>query len=249
MSPETIGYLSIGTLVILLFLRMWIGAGMAVLGFFGFALLTSIDSASIIAGSVPYSSIANEVVAAVPLFILMGVLVSNTGISSDLYHASYKWLGNLPGGLAMSTVMACGAFAAVSGSSMASAATMGKLALPEMKKYKYDPALTAGSVAAGGTIGILIPPSMGFILYGILTEVSIGRLFMAGIIPGILEIVFYIAVIYIMCRINPALGPKGAKVKLIEKDKKRAAELSSQLAHTEILLGDGSNKRLRKLAP
>jgi len=217
MSPEYIGLIGVGFLVVLLFMRMWVGLAMAVLGFLGYAAITSIKNALLVAGSVPYSALANEAVAAVPLFILMGVVVSNTGVSGDLYHAAYKWLGQLRGGLAMSTVVACGGFAAMSGSSAATAATMGKVALPEMKKYNYDEKLSTGAVAAGGTIGILIPPSMGFILYGILTEESIGKLFMAGIIPGILEILFYIAVIFILCRSNATLGPAGPQIGFMEK--------------------------------
>jgi C4-dicarboxylate transporter DctM subunit len=217
MSPEYIGLIGVGFLVVLLFMRMWVGLAMAVLGFLGYAAITSFKNALLVAGSVPYSAIANEAVAAVPLFILMGVVVSNTGVSGDLYRAAYKWLGQLRGGLAMSTVVACGGFAAMSGSSAATAATMGKVALPEMRKYGYDEKLSTGAVAAGGTIGILIPPSMGFILYGILTEESIGKLFMAGIIPGILEILFYIAVIIILCQSNPMLGPAGPKTGFMEK--------------------------------
>ena len=217
MSPEYIGLIGVGILVVLLFMRMWVGLAMAVIGFLGYAAITSLKHALLVAGSVPYSAIANETVAAVPLFILMGVVVSNTGVSGDLYNAAYKWLGQLRGGLAISTVVACGGFAAMSGSSAATAATMGKVALPEMRKYNYDEKLSTGAVAAGGTIGILIPPSMGFILYGILTEESIGKLFVAGIIPGILEIVFYIAVIIILCRFDAMLGPAGPKTIITEK--------------------------------
>lgn len=217
MSPEYIGLIGVGFLVVLLFMRMWVGLAMAVIGFLGYAVITSLKHALLVAGSVPYSAIANETVAAVPLFILMGVVVSNTGVSGDLYNAAYKWLGQLRGGLAISTVVACGGFAAMSGSSAATAATMGKVALPEMRKYNYDEKLSTGAVAAGGTIGILIPPSMGFILYGILTEESIGKLFVAGIIPGILEIVFYIAVIIILCRFDAMLGPAGPKTSITEK--------------------------------
>ena len=217
MSPEYIGLIGVGILVVLLFMRMWVGLAMAVIGFLGYAVITSLKHALLVAGSVPYSAIANETVAAVPLFILMGVVVSNTGVSGDLYNAAYKWLGQLRGGLAISTVVACGGFAAMSGSSAATAATMGKVALPEMRKYNYDEKLSTGAVAAGGTIGILIPPSMGFILYGILTEESIGKLFVAGIIPGILEIVFYIAVIIILCRFDAMLGPAGPKTSITEK--------------------------------
>lgn len=217
MSPEIVGFLGIGVLVTILFLRMWVGLSMAIVGFLGFAYITSFKDALLILGSVPYSSVAKEPVAALPLFILMGAIVSNTGVSGDLYRTAYKWLGQLRGGLAMATVLACGGFAAISGSSPATAATMGKVALPEMKKYRYDTRLTAGAVAAGGTIGILIPPSMGFILYGILTEESIGKLFMAGIVPGLLEILFYIGTIFIICRLRPGLGPAGPKVRIREK--------------------------------
>jgi C4-dicarboxylate transporter, DctM subunit len=217
MSPEIIGLIGVAILVVLLFLRVWIGIAMGVVGFLGFAYVTNFKYACMIIGSVPYTSIANETVAAVPLFILMGAVVSNTGVGGDLYQTAYKWFGQLRGGVAMATVVACGGFAAISGSSSAAAATMGKLALPEMKKYHYDNKLATGCVAAGGTIGILIPPSMGFILYGILTEISIGKLFMAGIIPGILEVVFYIGAIFVMCRFNPTLGPAGPKTVLKEK--------------------------------
>ena len=217
MSPEIVGLVGVAILIVLLFLRVWIGIAMGVVGFLGFAIVTNFKYACMIIGSVPYTSIANETVAAVPLFILMGAIVSNTGVGGDLYQTAYKWFGQLRGGVAMATVVACGGFAAISGSSSAAAATMGKLALPEMKKYHYDNKLATGCVAAGGTIGILIPPSMGFILYGILTEISIGKLFMAGVIPGILEVVFYIGAIFVVCRFNPTLGPSGPKTVLIEK--------------------------------
>ena len=168
-------------------------------------------------GTVPYSSVAFYSLSALPLFIFMGVIVSNTGLGEVLYATAYKLMGALRGGLAMATVMASAGFAAISGSSSATAITLGKVALPEMKKYKYDDSLAAGCTAAGGTMGILIPPSIGFILYGILTEVSIGKLFMAGIIPGILQAVFYIGTIWISCRIKPSLGPAGPKLSLREK--------------------------------
>lgn len=217
MNPEIIGLVGVVVLVVLLFLRVWVGVAMAVVGFLGFALVTDFNYAALIMGSVPYSAIANETVASVPLFILMGAVVSNTGIGGDLYSTAHKWMGHLRGGLAMATVVACGGFAAISGSSSASAATMGKLALPEMKKFKYDDRLASGCVAAGGTIGILIPPSMGFILYGILTELSIGRLFMAGVIPGVLQVVFYIGAVFFICKANPSMGPAGTRMELREK--------------------------------
>jgi tripartite ATP-independent transporter DctM subunit len=219
MSPEMVGILGVGILLVLLFLRVWVGMSMVIVGFLGFAYIAGLKHAFLIMGSVPYAAISNETVASVPLFILMGVVVSNTGVAKDLYYTANKWLGQFQGGLAMATVVACGGFAAITGSSPATAATMGKVALPEMQKYKYDLRLTTGSVAAGGTIGILIPPSMGFILYGILTEESVGKLFMAGIIPGILEILFYVGTILIICRISPSMGPASPKVSIREKVK------------------------------
>jgi len=217
MTPEIVGLIGIVVLVILLFSRMWIGLAMALIGFLGCLYLTDIESSLVTMGTVPYSRIAFYPLAAVALFILMGVIVSNTGVAGDLYFTAYKWVGHLRGGLAMATVVACGGFAAVSGSSAAGAATMGKVALPEMRKYNYDTKLATGSIAAGGTMGILIPPSLGFILYGILTEQSVGKLFMAGIFPGLLEMIFYIVTIFIICQFNPQLGPPGPRTDLKEK--------------------------------
>ena len=217
MALEMIGLLGTLVLVLLLFMGVWIGFAMAVVGFFGIVYLTHVKNALFLLGSVPYITIANETLASLPLFILMGVIASNTGVARDLYSTAYKWFGQLRGGLAIATTVACGGFAAISGSSSATAATMGKMALPEMKKYNYDEKLATGAVAAGGTIGILIPPSIGFILYGILTEVSIGKLFMAGIIPGVLEVLFYIGVVIVMCRFNPKLAPAGPSVGFREK--------------------------------
>lgn len=207
MSPELIGALSIVALIILIFLRIWIGVCMVLIGFIGYGVLGSWDHALLHAGMEPYSNIAFYPITVIPLFILMGAVVSNTGVAADLYKTAYTWIGRLRGGLAMSTVVACAGFAAICGSSAATAATMGKVALPEMKKYNYDDKLASGAVAAGGTMGILIPPSMGFILYGILCEVNIGKLFMAGIIPGVLEAFFYMATIWIMCKWKPNMGP------------------------------------------
>jgi tripartite ATP-independent transporter DctM subunit len=145
----------------------------------------------------------------IPLFVLMGVLCFHAELSRDVYTTVRSWVGRLPGGLAMSTVGGCAGFAAVSGNSMATAITMGTIALPEMRRYKYDDGLACGCVAAGGSIGILIPPSIAFIIYAQITEESVGALFMAGVIPGLLEAVFYMVAIYLMCKIKPELGPPG----------------------------------------
>ncbi len=147
----------------------------------------------------------------IPLFVLMGQFVFYTGVAGDLYRAAYAWFGSMSGGLGVASVWGCAAFAAVTGSSVAAAATMGTIALPEMKKYKYHDGLATATVAIAGTLGILIPPSITFVFYAILTETSIGALFMAGVIPGIMTAAFYAIVIYIKCKINPALGPPGER--------------------------------------
>lgn len=217
MSPVETGIVGIVVLIVLLFSGMHIGVGMGLIGFLGFAYLSGFNSALGVLKTVPYSTFSQFDLSVIPLFILMGAFAFNAGLSEDLYRAVYKWLGHLRGGLAMATVGACACFAAISGSSLATAATLGSVALPEMKKYNYDPALATGAVAAGGTIGILIPPSVILVIYGIITELSIGKLFLAGFIPGILEAIFYMITISILTKINPSLGPKGPKTTMAEK--------------------------------
>jgi tripartite ATP-independent transporter DctM subunit len=165
----------------------------------------------------PYNVVAMYAFAAVPMFVFMGAVVSNTGIGVDLYNTAYKWIGQLRGGLALATVVACGFFAAICGSSSAETLTIGKVALPEMKRFRYSDALATGSVAAGGTIGILIPPSMGFILYGILTEQSVGYLFMAGIIPGVLLVLLFMAAILVWSFVDKRAAPAGPKTSVKDK--------------------------------
>ncbi|MFH1647796.1 MAG: TRAP transporter large permease [Chloroflexota bacterium] len=217
MSPTTVGALGFVILLVLLFMGMPVGFVMSLVGFAGFAYLSGFDSALGLLRNVPYSTVASYGLTVVPLFVLMGSFCFYAGLSKDLYDTAHKWLGHLPGGLSMATVGACAGFAAVSGSSIATAITMGTVALPEMKRYNYDPALATGSIAAGGTIGILIPPSIALVVYGIITEVSIGKLFLAGFIPGVLEAVFYIITIYIICRFNPRLGPPAARTSFVQK--------------------------------
>ncbi|MFC1863606.1 TRAP transporter large permease [Thermodesulfobacteriota bacterium] len=217
MTTLTVGFIGIGILFIFLFMGMPIGIAMGMVGFAGFAFLRGLDSALGVLITVPYRTFASYDFSVVPLFILMGAFCFHAGLSKDLYNTVYRWLGHFRGGLALATVGACAGFAAVSGSSVATAATMGTVALPEMERHNYDPALATGSVAAGGTIGILIPPSVGLIVYGIIAEQSIGRLFLAGFIPGVLEAVFYIITIFIICRINPRLGPPGPRASWVER--------------------------------
>lgn len=217
MTPLSVGYLGIAILIVVLFSGIHIGVVMGLIGFLGIACLSGWPAALVILKTVPFTTFANYSMSVVPLFILMGSFCFYSGISKDLYDSVHKWLGQLRGGLAMATTAACAGFAALSGSSLATAATMGTVALPEMKRYNYDSTLAAGCIAAGGSIGILIPPSVPLIIYGILANQSVGKLFMAGVIPGILEAVFYIITIYILCLINPQIGPMGPRTSIREK--------------------------------
>ncbi|MFC1580724.1 TRAP transporter large permease subunit [Thermodesulfobacteriota bacterium] len=216
-SRPVMGVIGVILLIVLLFSSMPIGPVMALIGFIGFTYLVNLNASLSILSTSPYRSAANHAMSTIPLFMLMGLLCFHAELSKDIYRTLRNWMGRLPGGLAMSTVGGCAGFAAVSGSSLATAVTMGTIALPEMKRYKYDDGLACGSIAAGGSIGILIPPSIAFIIYASLTEESIGRLFIAGVIPGLMEAVFYILTIYIICKIKPAMGPPGPSSTLREK--------------------------------
>jgi len=209
MSPETIGLIGISFLFVFLAMRMYIGMAMMVVGFVGIGFLAGWDPAVNLLGLLPMGESKSYNLSVIPLFILMGQFAFISGISTDIYKTVYSWMGHLRGGLAMATVLACAFFAAVSGSSLATGATMGMVAIPEMLKYRYDPRLATGCVAAGGTLGILIPPSIGFVIYGILTEQSIGKLLMAGLLPGILLSGLFILAIFIQCLVKPHLGPRG----------------------------------------
>lgn len=217
MNPILAGYLGIAILVIILFSKMPIGYSMAIIGFLGFAFINGMDPALGLLRQVPYEFFSSYNLSVVPLFLLMGSFALTAGLSEKLYRFVYKWMGNFKGGLSMATVGGCAFFAAISGSSVATAATMATVALPEMKKYNYSDSLATGCIAAGGSIGILIPPSVILIIYGIIAEQSIGKLFLAGFLPGVLEAVFYILTITILVRINPSLGPRGPKTSFREK--------------------------------
>ncbi|UCG65208.1 MAG: TRAP transporter large permease [Deltaproteobacteria bacterium] len=217
MSLVTVGLIGFVILFALLALGLPIGVGMGVVGVGGMWYVVSGNAAYAKLAIPPFETVANYELAVVPLFLLMAHVVFTSGMGKDLYSLAAKWLGHKPGGVAMASVAGCAGFAAVSASSMATAATMGLVALPEMKRLKYDQALATGCVAAGGSIGILIPPSALLIIYGILTESSIGKLFIAGIVPGVLEAVFYIVTIYMLCTIKPSLGPRGERYPFKEK--------------------------------
>jgi len=217
MSGPMIGLIGIMVLIVLIFLKMPIGFSMLIVGFAGFAAITGPAGAFNNLSAIPFRNVTDYTFVVIPLFTLMGNIAGNTGISRDLYATAHRWVGHIRGGLAMASVLAAAMFAAITGSSTATATSVTKVAFPEMKRYKYDETMAAGCLSAGGTMGILIPPSMGFILYSVLTEESIGRLFMAGIIPGILEALFYIATIYFLCLRDISKGPPGPKTTFKEK--------------------------------
>jgi C4-dicarboxylate transporter DctM subunit len=217
MSVLAVGYIGLALLILFLFSGIHIGVIMALIGFFGMAYLRGWDAGLALTEAIPFTTFYSYDISVIPLFILMGTFCYRAGISEDLYNALNVWLGQLRGGLSMATVSACAGFAAVSGSSLATAATMGMVSLPEMKRFKYDEGLATGSIAAGGTIGILIPPSICMVIYCIITQQSIGKLFLAGFIPGVLQAVFYIVAIYIVCRINPMWGPSGPRSSMRSK--------------------------------
>jgi tripartite ATP-independent transporter DctM subunit len=217
MTPTLAGVVGIAALLALLALRMPIGVAMALVGAVGIAALNSPEAALTILGSYPYSYAAVQALSVIPLFVLMGNFAVVSGMSGDLFAAAYTWIGHRRGGLASATVLACAGFAALSGSSVASAITMGRVALPEMRRYNYDPRLATGVVAAGGTLGILIPPSTVLVIYAILTEQSIGKLFLAGFLPGLLLTALFVITVVIVCACRPDFGPPGERRALPER--------------------------------
>jgi len=217
MSPVTTGIVAIVVLVLLFLLRMPVAFTMALVGLVGFMYLSGPEaSLSLLARDI-FDQFSSYPLSVIPMFILMGSFAFASGISKRLYATAYTWVGQFRGGLTIATVLACSGFAAICGSTAATAATMGKVALPEMKRYNYNDTLATGTVAAAGTLGILIPPSTVLIVYGVLTEESIGRLFVAGIFPGILLSLFFVLTVFFICLRNPALGPPGAPTKWKEK--------------------------------
>ena len=216
----TIGIIVIGALFVLLAAKMYIGVVMGILGLIGLSYLLDPIAALSILGTSPYDTASSYSFSVIPLFVLMGQIAQYTGISEDIYDVVYKWMGHLRGGLAMATILGCAGFAAISGASFAAVAVFGAVALPEMRKYRYDTGLATGCIASGGTLGILIPPSIGFVIYGILIEESIGKLLMAGILPGILLTGLYMLTIYFMCTVKPEMGPSaGIKFSMKERIK------------------------------
>lgn len=212
----TEGLLGFAAMFVLMALRVPIAVAMGVVGFFGLALMRSWPAAvSSTAGE--FVGIGSYTLSVVPLFVLMGNFVTRAGMSRDLYQAAYVLIGHRRGGLASSTIAACAGFGAICGSSIATTATMARVAMPEMQRYNYSPQLAAGSICAGATLGILIPPSVILVIYGIMTEQSIGALFAAGVIPGLVATAFYLLAANIVTRLHPTWGPPGARASAAER--------------------------------
>jgi C4-dicarboxylate transporter DctM subunit len=217
MDPSIIGLLGFAGMMVLIVMGVPIGFAMLTTAAVGFFAVGESNFAETQLSITFFDQGTSFVFVAVPLYFMMGQLVQRTNIAFDLYECVYRWLGRLPGGLAISSVVACAGFGAVSGGSVTAVATMAPMCIPAMRRYNYDDALATGSISAAGTLGILIPPSIIMVGYGILTETSIGALFIAGIIPGILMTIGYSATIAVKCMINPELGPIGEKYSAREK--------------------------------
>jgi len=197
--------------LVLAFMRMPLGIALGLVGVVGFTYEASFRAAMSSASRLVIDSSQSYGLSVVPLFILMGLMVERGGMAKELYRAAFVFLGHRRGGLAMSTICACGMFSAICGSSLATAATMSKVSMPEMRRYKYSDQLATASIAAGGTLGILIPPSVILVIYGLITNASVGKLFIAGILPGLVGVLFYLGAVMYVVRRNPAAGPAGDK--------------------------------------
>lgn len=207
----TLSLIGLGLLFLICFLGVPLGFGMLIIGTLGFAYIRGTIPAMEMAGQQIIDLSMNYNFSTLPLFILMGAFVHRARLSDDLYGAAHAWLSHWRGGLAMTTIAACAGFSAVSGSSLATAATMSKVAMPAMRKYRYSDGLATASIAAGGTLGILIPPSVPLVIYGILTNSDIGKLFVAGVVPGLLLVALFIGSISVLTIIYPEMGPNGPK--------------------------------------
>ena len=237
MTPTFAGIVGFAVLIVLMFLRMPVGFVMALVGYLGFGMIVSWHAASNLIVRDFYYVFSSYNLTVIPLFVLMGQIAFHAGISGRLFHAAHKFFGHLPGGMAVATIGACAGFSAVCGSTSATAATMASVALPEMKKFNYSPALATGVVAAGGSLGILIPPSTIFIIYGIMTEQSIGELFLAGVIPGILLSCFFVLSIFIWTFFRPEIGPRGPKTTWKEKLKSLSGLIETLLLFVIVMGG------------
>ena len=217
MSPSTAAILGLILLFVLMALRMPVSFAMILAGFLGNAYMISADAAIYMLTTNVWGQLSSYGLSVIPLFVFMGQLAYHSGITERLYNAAYKWVGRLPGGLAGTTILSSAGFASICGSNSATSATMGTIALPEMKRYHYDQALSTGSVAIGGTLGVVIPPSVVLIIIAVQTEQSITQLFLASIVPGLFLTGLFLATVFIICLKNPSLGPPGPRTAMREK--------------------------------
>jgi C4-dicarboxylate transporter, DctM subunit len=217
MDRDLVALLGFIGMFVLMALRVPIGVAMGIVGVLGFGVLSGMKPALNLLGNVPLSVLTDYNLLVIPMFILMGAFASHSGMSRELFDAGRAWLGHRRGGLAYAGIAACGGFAAINGSSVATAATMSQVALPEMRKAGYDPGFSAGLIATGGTLGIMIPPSTIFVLYGIMTEVDIAKLFAAGVVPGLLGVLFYAVLVQWVARRDPQHLPAGRRFAFSER--------------------------------
>ena len=216
MSALAIGLIFLGVMLILIFLGMSVGTSMGIAAVIGFACIVSTNAAIAKAGSSPFDTINSYSYAVIPLFVLMANIIATTGVGKDLYDFFHKCVGRFRGGLAMATVLACAVFSAISSTTVATAVTIGLIAFPEMRRAGYDDSLSSGTIASGGTLGVLIPPSSVMITYAIIAQASMTKLFIAGVVPGIILAVLMCIAIYVTCLINPKAGPKSEKYSFMD---------------------------------
>ncbi len=238
MSLALVGIAGIvALLLILFFLGIPVGFAMGIVGFFGFCYLVSFKAGLNMVSSVLWETFSKYGLTVIPLFIFMGQIAFYSGVNEKLYNAAYKWVGQIRGGIAMATIMACSAFAAICGSNAATAATMTTVALPQMNKYKYEPMLSTGAVACGSTLGVVIPPSVVLIVIGLSTEQSIAKLFYGGIGAGICLAILLMLTVYILCSIYPEWGPVGPKTRFMEKIRALTGTFEMAILFLLVMLG------------
>ena len=237
MGPIECGIVGIILMIILFLLKMPIAFSMALVGLLGFSYIVSWSAGASMLARDLFGQFYSYSLCAITMFVLMGSFAFIAGIGERLYKAAYALVGDMHGGLGIATVLGCAGFAAICGSTSATAATMGRIVLPEMKKYRYEDTLATGTVASAGTLGILIPPSTIFIVYGFLTEQSIGKLFVSGIFPGLILALIFSVTIYLICKINPQLGPRGEPLVWREKIKSSFQALEALLLFLLVIGG------------
>ncbi len=217
MDPNVVAVIGFAVLFVLMLLRVPVGMAMGLIGITGFGMIAGIEPALKLIGQTSMRTVTDYTFGVIPMFLLMGAFVSNSGMSRELFKSAHAFVGHLRGGLAFATIIACAAFAAISGSSVATAATFSTVAYPEMRRFNYPQSLSAGTIAAGGTLGAMFPPSTVLVVYGIITEQDIGKLFMAGIVPGLIAVFMYLVTLGLIGAIRPDLLPPGPRSSWLER--------------------------------